>query len=144
MYSLGVPRKSKEQRPDHPMLEVWLARIGDEIVKKRLALGYPTQDAFAEEVKLSRQQVGIMERGSRSYTIGPLLEILSGVDNDPVASLLGMVKGLNSIDAETIELCRHLLLLTDHQRAVVSNLVHGFLEDVPGNGTSYKGSPRSL
>ncbi len=47
--------------------------------------GEENQDAFAERVGISRALLIIIEKGKRSYSIEPLLRILSGLTDNPVS-----------------------------------------------------------
>lgn len=55
-------------------IEQWLKHIGDEVKKLR---GGEIQESFADRVGLSRQELSIIENGSRSYGIESLIKIFA-------------------------------------------------------------------
>lgn len=120
------------------MEPVWLKRLGNEVAERRKKVN-GKQEAFADSIRLSRQTMGIIEAGKRSYGIGPLLQVLAGIESDPVKSLVGMGRELNSLDGETIEACRIIVeAVNDDRRALAVALVKT-LELAPGR-TPRKGN----
>jgi transcriptional regulator with XRE-family HTH domain len=103
------------------MMAVWRKRLGQEIKERR---GTEKQESFANRIKISRAQLSIIERGARSYSIDPVLQILAGVSADPVATLVSISKGLNSLEADAIEAC-HVIVeaFADGRGSLVKGLV---------------------
>lgn len=107
------------------MMQVWLKRIGSEVVRRRDS---EKQEAFADRIKISRATLSVIENGTHGYGVEPLLQVLAGVDSDPVISLLEISKDLNSLDAKTVKLVRLLVeALNDGRRSLAETLV-GSLE----------------
>lgn len=110
------------------MMRVWLKRIGARVKKVRADLG-EKQEAFGKRIHVSRAQLSIIENGSRSYGIEPLLHVLAGLDKDgsdldPVRSLLDLARGLNSITADDLAACRSLIeALSDSRRTLALGLM---------------------
>ncbi len=106
------------------MMGVWLKRIGTEIARRRAG---ETQEAFARRVGISRQQLSIIENGKRSYSIEPLLAILTGIGTDPVQSLLDMTAHLNALDTKTIDAVRTVVeCLSDGRRVFVAPVIQSW------------------
>jgi transcriptional regulator with XRE-family HTH domain len=133
--SMAGRRKIKQ----HPMMRIWRARLGNEVLKRRLEKKIG-QAQFAAQIGISRQQLSIIENGGRSYTIEPLLRVLAGVDADPIKGLVSMVKEWNNFDEATIEAVRVVVeMYSDSRRQLVKPVIDSWKES--SSGTKRPSSP---
>lgn len=93
------------------MMPIWRKKLGEEVRRIR---GTKGQKEVASAVGISRVQLSIIENGTRSYSIEPLLVILAGINvsakeitkADPIKALVSLSSGLNALNSEEIEACR--------------------------------------
>jgi len=111
------------------MLEIWLARIAEE-VKRRLPpkRGPEKREVTAEKYGLSRAQLNIIENGKRDYGISFLLRFLAGPKptDDPVKVLIEGMENWKKLSAEDMYACRLLvkaLSTSDKRRQIALNLL---------------------
>ena len=103
-------------------------RLGAELLKARLAIGY-TQADVAEKAITDPETISRFERGSTLPSLTRLLD-LSSVLQVSIASLLGAASP-NAND-ESIHLATQISLLPSKERRFIRHIVSALLHDVKG------------
>ncbi len=113
--------KNSEERD--PVAEAWVKRLGETIAQMRKPK-FPKQAALEDECGISRAQLSIIETGSRSYSIDPLMKVLAVLRKKPDLSLMEAFAKIDLIDESDLDVITSVAAILHERGQRRDSLTH--------------------